>query len=283
MAKRNTRPTDFKEALSRVPWTSRGRDTPISRLARSIVPVGNQASVPKGDASLHMAIQDEAHEHIGLDIQGTAFQAGRGKLYTCWHVIEALRFQEREAYLLANTRLNGVEAQRPYPFAAIVKYYDMRFEDGGPGIDSGILICPATETPEFPYEVPPVTWGDSTRVGVGDRVLIGRFPLGWQMFFANSTNRGLIQPSFFDGIISAIIPAIRPGETRLFQISSVALNGISGGVVCDPRTGVVLGMVTSGLTSGEIDLPITYALPSEVLRPFADAISFDVGDGDPWK
>jgi S1-C subfamily serine protease len=63
----------------------------------------------------------------------------------------------------------------------------------------------------------------------------------------------------------------------------VALGGISGGVVCDPRTGAVLGMVTSGLTVGEINLPITYAIPSEVLRPFADAISLDVGDGERWR
>jgi len=52
----------LKEALERVPWASRGRDTPISRLARSIVPVGNKAGVPKGDLALHIAIQDPAHE-----------------------------------------------------------------------------------------------------------------------------------------------------------------------------------------------------------------------------
>ena len=103
------------------------------------------------------------------------------------------------------------------------------------------------------------------------------------MFFSNETNRGLIQPSFFEGIISAIIPAIRTGETRLLQISSVALGGISGGVVCDPRTGAVLGMVTIGLTSGDVSLPITYAIPSEVLQPYADAISFDTADGTRWR
>ena len=114
-------------------------------------------------------------------------------------------------------------------------------------------------------------------------MLIGGFPLGKAMFFSNPTNRGFVQPSFFEGIISAVIPAIQRGETRLFQISSVALGGISGGVVCDPRTGAVLGMVTSGLSAGEVSLPITYAIPSEVLRPFAEAISFDVTDGTRWQ
>jgi hypothetical protein len=217
------------------------------------------------------------------DIQGTAFQVGKGKLYTCWHVVEQLHYREGHAYIWANTRMNGIEAQRPYGFAAVLKYYDLRFENGGPGIDAGLLISPAIDTPDHPYEVPPVTWGDSTRLGVGDRVLIGGFPLGKAMFFSNKTNRGLVQPSFFEGIVSAIIPAIQLGETRLIQISSVALGGISGGVVCDPRSGAVLGMVTSGLTVGDISLPITYAIPSEVLRPFADAVSFDVTDGKRWR
>lgn len=274
---------DLKAALARVPWASRGRETPIARLARSVVPVGNKAGVPQGDASLHITIQDAAHEDWVLDIQGTAFQAGRGKLLTCWHVVEQLRYREHEAFYWANTRMNGVEAQRPYAFAAALKYYDVRFDDGGPGIDARVLISPAVDSPEFPYEVPPITWGDSTRLGVGDRVLIGGFPLGRAMFFSNTTNRGLVQPSFFEGIISAVISAIQRGETRLLQISSIALGGINGGVVCDPRTGAVLGMVTSGITVGEVSLPITYALPSEVLQPFVDAISFNATDGTTWR
>lgn len=281
--KQPARAGDARDALARVPWASRGRETPISKLARSIVPIGNKEGVPQGDPTLHITIQDSAHEDWVLDIQGTAFQVGKGKLYTCWHVVEQLRYQEGHAYFWANTRMNGVEAQRPYGFAAVLKYYDLRFEDGGPGIDAGLLISPAIDTPDHPYEVPPVTWGDSTRLGVGDRVLIGGFPLGKAMFFSNDTNRGLVQPSFFEGIVSAIIPAIQLGETRLIQISSVALGGISGGVVCDPDSGAVLGMVTSGLTVGDISLPITYAIPSEVLRPFADAVSFDATDGKRWR
>lgn len=283
MDKRGGKKTDLKEALERVPWGSRGRVTPISRLARSIVPVGNKAGVPKGDLTLSLPIQAPEHEDWLMDIEGTAFQVGRGKLMTCWHVAEALRFKEHEAYVLANSRINGVKAQRPYPFVAMVKFYDMRFKDGGPGVDAGILICPATSTEETPYDVPIITWGDSTRVGVGDRVLIGGFPLGKDLFFSGGSNRGLVQPSFFDGIVSAVIPAVHPGETRLIQISSVALGGISGGVVCDARNGAVLGMVTSGLTSDGVSLPITYALPSEILQPFADAISFDATDGTRWR
>lgn len=196
--------------------------TPISRLARSIVPVGNKAGVPKGDFTLSLPIQAPEHQERLMDIEGTAFQVGKGKLMTCWHVAEALRLKEHEAYVLANSRIGGVEAQRPYPLVAVVKFYDMRFEDGGPGVDAGIVICPAANSAEVPYDVPFIGWGNSTRVGVGDRVLIGGFPLGKDLFFSNGSNRGLVQPSFFDGIVSAVIPAIHPGETRLIQVSCSA-------------------------------------------------------------
>jgi hypothetical protein len=275
--KRDRDPPDFKEALSRVPWGSRGRDTPIARLARSIVPVGNKSGVPKGDLSLSLPIQAPEHEDWVMDIAGTAFQVGRGKLMTAWHVAEDLRLEAGEAYLYGNSRLDGIEAHRPYPVIARLRFYDVRFDDGGPGVDAGVLLSPAVSTEAAPYDVPLVSWGDSTRVGVGDRVFIGGFPLGKDMFFSNTSNRGLLQPSFFDGIVSAVIPAIHPGETRLFQISSMALSGISGGVVCDPRNGAVLGMVTSGLEIDGVKLPITYAIPSEVLRPFADALMRPMG------
>jgi len=90
-------PQDLKSIFDRIPWASQGRETAISRLARSVVPLGNKAGVPKGDLSLHYTIQDQAHEDWVMDIQGTGFQVGEGKLLTCWHVIEALRIKEREA------------------------------------------------------------------------------------------------------------------------------------------------------------------------------------------
>jgi hypothetical protein len=272
-----------KEAFDKIPWASLGRETPIAQLARSVVPVGNKTGVPQGDLTLHISIQDQAHESWVMDIQGTAFQVGRGKLLTCWHVCEALKVQQREAFLYAWTRLHDLPAQRPYLIAAQFNFIDPRTDAGNAEIDIGMLLCPAVHTQEHPYLVPPVRWGDSTALGVGDRVLIGGFPLGKDMFFSNRSNRGLIQPTFYDGIVSAIIPAIQQGETRLLQISSVALGGISGGVVCDPDTGEVLGMVTSGLTHGGVSLPITYAIPSEVLRPWADSISFKVSDGEIWR
>ena len=125
----------------------------------------------------------------------------------------------------------------------------------------------------MPYMVPNINWGDSTKLGIGDRVVIGGYALGKDMFFSTATNRGLFQPSFFEGIVSSIIPAMQLGEPRLLRLSSVALNGISGGVVADPKNGQVVGMVVSGLSTedGTIDLPVTYAIPSEVLQPWVES------------
>jgi hypothetical protein len=127
--------------------------------------------------------------------------------------------------------------------------------------------------------------GGFDKAGRGDDVLVGGFPLGKNMFLALSTNRGVVQPPFYDGIIGAIIPATKASETRLLQISSVAMGGISGGVVCDRKTGAVVGMVTSGLDHPENGppLPVTYAIPSEVLQPYVDAISFKATDGHTWR
>ena len=100
-----------------------GRATPIAELAKSVVPVGNKAGIPAGDLTLHISLQDADHESWVMDIQGTAFQVGRGKLLTCWHVCETLRVAEREAYLYAKTRLKGELAQRPYPLAAQIEFH----------------------------------------------------------------------------------------------------------------------------------------------------------------
>ena len=87
-----------KDAFANIPWAYRGRRTPLARLSQSIVPVGNKESVPGGDLTLSMPIQDPAHEDWVMDIQGTAFQVGEAKLLTCWHVCEALQVQQRRAY-----------------------------------------------------------------------------------------------------------------------------------------------------------------------------------------
>jgi Trypsin-like peptidase domain len=269
-----------------IPWTSRGRPTPISELARSILPVGSfPHRLREGEFKILGTSRDANFDDYLMDIVGTAFQVGRGKLLTCWHVCESLRVRAGFAHVLATTWKGNEWRSSYWSIGAKLSFVDPRTNKGNKEVDVGALVCSTVEDTEFPYDVPIVKWGDSGNVGVGDRVLIAGYPLGRDMFLAPSTNRGLVQPSFYDGIVGAVVPATRHTETRLFQISSIAVGGISGGVVCDPSTGLVLGMVMSGLEDASNNqlLPITYAIPSEVLRPYADMISFTGPDGEIWR
>lgn len=278
----------LQTAFSSIPWKSFGRNTPISRLSKSLVPVGNHDTMSKrqvlfGQREGVVTSDSEDFESDLLEIIGTAFQVGAGKLMTCWHVCSSLRISEGEAFFISNTTYNGMYAKRYHQITHAFSFIDPRHKADKSTIDVGIISCPARSTAESPYGVPIVDWGDSSNAGVGDRVLIGGYPLGRHLFLSTSTNRGIVQPTFYDGIISAVIPATNAKETRLFQISSVALAGISGGVVCSATSGKVLGMVVSGLSVNKVDVPITYAIPSEVLKPYAASISFKTADGKVWR
>ena len=268
------------EQFQRIPWASFGRTTLISKLAASVLPVGNfPQPLPSLNAGLQQELGDENYEDHLMDIQGTAFQVGQGKLLTCLHVCEALATSENRAYVQTTHFADGIWYKRYWPIVTTLGFIDPRTNAGNSDVDIGIIISPGRYDLYGLTESPTVRCADSAQAGVGDRVLIGGYPLGLDMFLATATNRGVIQPSFYDGVISAIIPASRENETRLLQISSVALGGISGGVVCNEK-GRVLGMVTSGLTTNEgTALPITYAIPSEVLRPWSEAVTYRTANG----
>jgi S1-C subfamily serine protease len=151
------------------------------------------------------------------------------------------------------------------------------------------LIVAAKSTETLPYEVPPARWGDSTQVGIGDPVVVAGFPHGRDMFLLTKTNRGLIQPTFHSGLVSAIIPAMNATETRLFQLSVPSAGGTSGGAVFNPNTGEIIGMVFQGLQiriqgtdkgteASDIPLPISYAIPSEIIAPYLEVITFQTAD-----
>jgi hypothetical protein len=270
------------KARPSIPWNSFGRQTPISNLGKSLLAVGNfSTEVAPNELKRIATSKDTDFEKSIMGIEGTAFRAGRGKLLTCWHVCEPLLVKEGFAHVLISLPESGKLFNCYIPIHMKMNFIDERHKKGNSEIDVGLLVCPAIEDAKFDA-CPAVTWGDSTDVGVGDSVLIGGYPLGRDLFLAMSTNRGVVQPSFYDGVISAIIPATTPTETRLFQISSLAIGGISGGVVCHATTGEVLGMVTSGLQYGDQALPMTYAIPSEVLQPYVDRINFKV-NGEIWQ
>lgn len=270
----------YKHQTKDTPWASPGRETALSRAGLSLVAVGNlpyePAKTPKpGDPLPHIGSEDPEFEKYLMDIIGTAIQVGEGKLATCAHVVQAVIEGKKRGYLLARTLVKGALICTAWPFEKVLRYIDPRMEKVNLDVDLAVITVAYPDYPPH-YDVPVIRWGNSTKLGVGDQVVIGGYPYGTDMFRITETNRGVIQPTFYPGIISAIIPATNPTETRLLQISAAAAGGISGGAVLDPKSGKLLGMVTSGLTSKDGSLhPVTYAIPSEVIAPYASSLSFD--------
>lgn len=189
--------------------------------------------------------------------------------------------KKRRHYILGRIFRGSTILAIPYSIKISVPFIDDRTRQPNPKVDLAVVFCPVRSTPERPYETSPVTWGDSGRLGVGDEVIVGGYPYGTDMFLFTQSNRGVVQPTFYPGIISAILPATKKDETRLLQISTPLARGISGGVVVLPETGEVVGMVTSNVYfpmdashTSVIPLPMSYAIPSEVIRPFVENIDF---------
>lgn len=273
--------------VDRIPWSSLGRETITFKVGRSIVPVGIypfdlapfcRAGIPE------MSNDHPDMEKFLMNIVGTAFQAGKDKLVTCLHVVEALAARKRNGYVFARLIRDGCVRYTPYPIEMAFRYVDPRTDKVNPNVDLGVLISTAKSIPELPYEVPAVDWADSAQLGVGDPVTVGGYPHGIEMFRFTQSNRGLIQPTFYQGIVSAILPAMQLGETRLIQISVPCAGGMSGGAVFSPRTGRVLGMVTSCVYTQTVPQPIphpiSYAIPSEIIAPYVNAITFETKSVD---
>jgi len=275
--------SDYTEEAKRIPWKSLGRETTVSRIGRSLLPVGVLPFTPLYVNPKEIPVISNDHpdsEKFLMNIIGTAIQAAKGKLVTCLHVAETLAKQKCGAYLLARLFRTDSVRYMPYPLQHVVRYLDPRTNRGNASVDLAVLICAVKNTPELPYEIPPVEWGDSSEVGVGDSVVVGGYPHGTEMFKFTKTNRGLIQPTFYHGIISAIIPALQDGETRIIQISVACAGGMSGGAVFNPETGKVIGMITSCVHAESIPQPISYALLSEIIAPFVNTIRVQTTSGD---
>lgn len=269
--------TDYSKVAALIPWKSMGRKTPAYELGKSLVPVGgipfDMPTVAEVGGLVGVPGDSPDFEKVVMPIIGTAFQAGVGKLVTCAHVAEPL-MKERNPAMIARIIRNDKIIYVPYRVSKALRFLDPRSMKVNLDVDISVLIVNARrDDPMVPYEVPVVKWGDSSRLGVGDRVLLGGYPLGKELFFVNKTNRGIVQPTFYDGIVSAILPAQSSTETRIIQVSVPVCGGISGGVMFDPKDGKVYGMVTSGITvNSNVPLPMTYVIPSEVIKPFVDTI-----------
>jgi len=268
----------YEELTKHIPWSSMGSETVAARVRRSIVPVGmvpDALSAPAGTGAIRL--NETNAEQFLINIVGTGIQAARAKLVTCAHVVSALPKSGNPPCILARCDRDSHTFFVAYPIQVSINYVDPRINAANPNVDVAVLLVNAKSTPELPYQVTPVEWGDSTEVGVGDPVVIAGFPYGRDMFLLTQSNRGVVQPTFYSGIISAVIPVVNSGETRLFQLSIPAAGGMSGGAVFQPDTGKVIGMVTSCVYIGNIPQPISWAVPSEVIAPFVEVITFTSG------
>lgn len=255
-----------------------GKETTSSLVGKSIVPVGLLPFEPipyDGDAIPAISMRDRGAEQYLMNIVGTAIQAGKGKLVTCTHVVEALFQRNAKGYILSRIFRNNTIEYVPYPIVKALRYVDPRTNKVNAGVDLTVLIVPAKTTERIPYAIPSVSWGDSGELGVGDHVFVCGYPHGTEMFKFTQSNRGIIQPTFYRGLISAILPATKPHETRIIQVSVPSAGGMSGGAIFDPNTGKVMGMITSCVHTNGIPQPMSYAIPSEIIAPYVEVITFE--------
>lgn len=248
---------------------------PVGTLPFRPVPVRSGEFLELPAMSSHV----RGFENYLLNILGTAIRTEENKMVSCSHVMDAFQGVASPPYALV--RSPASQGTVVYWFTRIQKafrYIDFRHNRVNHGIDISALIAPTQPLWNTTNSLPPITWGDSTQVGVGDSVMIAGYPHGTGLFKAIKTNRGIIQPSFYSGIVSAVLPATNENESRLFQLGIQSYGGLSGGAMFNPQTGEILGMITEGLDSpnGE-SLPVTYAIPSEVIKPYIESISFQVG------
>ena len=188
--------------------------------------------------------EDGAEQYL-MNIVGTAIQAADGKLVTCGHVVEAILEQKAKGYILSRIIRSGTVVYVPYRIVEALRYLDPRTDAVNRDVDLSALYVPAKSTQNVPFETPNVSWGNSSELGVGDHTLICGYPHGTEMFKFTQSNRGIVQPTFYQGIVSAILPATKPYETRIIQVSIPSAGGMSGGAMFDPYTGKVMGMITS--------------------------------------
>ena len=284
----------YDEFATIIPWASMGQASVVSEVGRSLLPIGvYDRSLPVQQyegSSKEITNQDVDFEKYLLNIVGTAIQTGTGKLVTCLHVVDDIAKLSSKGYVLVSRKLSEntiIHTACPFDSSRAIKYIRPGQKKGDAGVDLAVIPFVPRDRHGNVIDTPSIVWGDSTELAVGKRVLIGGYPYGTDLFKIAQTNRGVVQPSFFDGIVSAIIPAQNERETRLIQLSTPAAGGMSGGAVLDPETGTAYGMITSSLEdlNGALH-PVTYAIPSEVILPYSGAFNYNtelgrMGDGDP--
>jgi S1-C subfamily serine protease len=212
-------------------------------------------------------------------IVGTGFQAAKGKIATCAHVVQALT--PHPTY--GEARIITIDRKERYIRFWAISYAIGKYVDASNQIDvtkdCGFILTLPKEGVAYPAT--PVNWGDSDKVSIGEEVGICGFPMGDQLFI-DSQNKQIKGFGYTvqRGIISAILPVDHPSVNReLFQLDIQTYGGMSGGPVFLAATGEVVGMVQSQLRTKQDVTNITYAVPGNLIKDYASRISFKDSEG----
>lgn len=139
-----------------------------------------------------------------------------------------------------------------------------------PKYDLALLQIEGTD---FPY----LEKGTSSGLREGDEIAFSGYPYGLLLGMRVTTHRGIISsisPNILP-VVSAkeLSPAIKralASKYNILHLDAVAYPGHSGGPLFDPKSGKVLGIITSGLfkevqgeTKFKLPTGISYAIPIE--------------------
>jgi hypothetical protein len=270
---RFSRRHDYQRAAKSIPWAYLGRDTVARGVGHCLHPLGIFSKPPPQRHSepsrRRFTSHDPDFEQYLMNIVGTGIQVAPDKLVSCLHVMAGITSTNQTGFVLIRLEYDQGVVLYHYPYSGHVKYRDPRTNKTNTDVD--VALIPFRTRSPLP-RLPHIRWGKSEDLGVGDTVVIGGYAYGTDLFRMTRSNRGLVQPTFYQGIVSGILPAMKQRETRLIQIAVATAGGMSGGAVFEPRSGRVVGMVTSGIDGlNGAPHPVTYALPSEIIRPFVDA------------
>ena len=123
MCKEQTWMVDYLEEAKRIPWKYLGRETIVSRIGQSLLPVGVMPFRPLPFNPKEIPAISNEHpdmEKFLMNIIGTAIQADKGKLVTCLHVAEAINKQQDNGYLLAKLIRDDSVRYTPYPLIKLI-------------------------------------------------------------------------------------------------------------------------------------------------------------------
>ena len=172
----------YEDFADMIPWASMGQPSIASKVGQCLLPIGIfDSSLPISKyegSSKEVSSRDADFEKYLLNIVGTAILTGTGKLVTCLHVVESIVHQKAKGYALVKRTLSkNTIAQTACAFGSAFKYVRPGKKRGDSGVDLAVIPFVPRDRHGNIIDTQSIVWGNSAKLGVGDRVLLGGFPL----------------------------------------------------------------------------------------------------------